>query len=410
MILMCAGKGTHEGELGMKHDGRKQIGSEEAREERGQQRAQRPAPGKVTRTSKLDAGRQPVQRKVQAPGTAGSATPVKSLWELTMDPWMDAAHRGMAGFGGKAAGKAGADEDKKVDTEGGDSAVTTGPVAGGLDVASGPVTGGVETSGDLENGPGSAPREAEAEGAVGGPTGVDMLGGGESKQVAQTETIPTGPAYSPAAITPNFILDKKLSARSNTKPSTQSASDPTFVGETAVDTAGKTWRYQLKSVESRGKIRIVYFTKDHYPAPTPTDDSGALSNVKSDNWRDIVEDLDKNKAGVPDFWSAYRREDVHELYHWDVEWQGEVKKELIKAGADIAKLSLGFDKADTVAKANAILAPQAAKIFKGAMASARAAYNALGDSPGDPPYQAQVPAVEALIKRVQDHATSKGWS
>jgi hypothetical protein len=43
------------------------------------------------------------------------------------------------------------------------------------------------------------------------------------------------------------------------------------------------------------------------------------------------------------------------------------------------------------------------------MTRARAAYNALGDSPGDPPYRAQVPVVEALIKRVNDHASAQGW-
>lgn len=399
----------------------KQNGSEEAREGRGQQPAQRPAPGKVTRTSKLEAGRPgPVQRKAPAPGATGSAAGVKSRWELTMDPGMDAAFRGAAAFGevpgapaparqggsseisAKALPKTGADEDKKVEAEGGGGEVTTGAAAG-------PASGGVEGA------PGGAPLQVEGAGAVAGPTvagptGAETLAGGESQETAKADTMPAGPDYSPKAITPNFILDKKVAARSNTKPSTQSASDPTFVGETAVDKAGNVWRYQLESVESKGKIRIVYYSEDHYPAPTPTDDSGALTNVKSGNWKDIVKDLDANKAGIFDFWSAYRAEDVHETYHWEVEWQGEIKKELVKAEAEIAKLSLGFDKAATAAAANAILAPQAAKIFQDAMKRARAAYDALGDSPGDPPYRAQVPVVEALIKRVKDHAASNGWS
>ena len=48
-------------------------------------------------------------------------------------------------------------------------------------------------------------------------------------------------------------------------------------------------------------------------------------------------------------------------------------------------------------------------IFKAAMKRARTAYNALGDSAGDPPYVAQAPAVDALADRVRDHAADKGW-
>lgn len=52
------------------------------------------APGKVTRTSKLaPRGSGAVQRKA-GPSGAGVPAQVKSAWEWTMDPWMDAAHRG----------------------------------------------------------------------------------------------------------------------------------------------------------------------------------------------------------------------------------------------------------------------------------------------------------------------------
>jgi Domain of unknown function (DUF4157) len=60
------------------------------------QRASRPAPGKVTRTSKLSPGRGPaVQRKTPAPTPGAAAPRARSRWDLTMDPWMDAAHRGV---------------------------------------------------------------------------------------------------------------------------------------------------------------------------------------------------------------------------------------------------------------------------------------------------------------------------
>ena len=223
-------------------------------------------------------------------------------------------------------------------------------------------------------------------------------------------TCPTAPAWDPAKhVSPDFKLDKPAPKRSNTAPSETTTDDPTFEGAAVVDCAAKVWHYQLSSVESKGKIQIVYFTKDHYPAPTPTDDAGPLTNVTKANWKGIVKDLSKNKAGIPDFWSAYRAEDLHEYYHWSTEWQGEVKKELVNAEKDIAKLTVGFDKAKTQTDAEKSLLPDAEKAFNSAMKKARKTYDALGDSPGDPPYQAQVPAIENMIKRVNDHAKKKGW-
>jgi hypothetical protein len=208
-------------------------------------------------------------------------------------------------------------------------------------------------------------------------------------------------------VTPTFVLDKKEDPRSNKNPSTQSKSPPTFVGNVVGD--GTVWHYELASVESKGKIRIVYFTEDRYPAPKPTDDSGTLSNVTKTNWKTIVADLEKNKDGIPDFWSAYQAEDVHENYHWEVEWQGEMKKELVKAETDIAALSLGVDKAATAADAEKVLAPQATTVFNDAMKRADASYQALPDTPGAPAYKAQIPVVTALKKRVTDHAKAQNW-
>jgi hypothetical protein len=207
----------------------------------------------------------------------------------------------------------------------------------------------------------------------------------------------------------SYVLDEKVAARSNTAPSTTTTDDPTFAGNAAVDSAGSAWRYQLASVESKGQIRLVFYDASHYPAPTPEDDSGTLSNVTSGNWKTIVSDLETNKNGVPTFWSAYRREVLHEHYHWEKEWQGEVNKELLKAEADIDKLSLPFSAAATASDAEAVLAPQAAKIFNDAMKRARAAYDALGDSSGDPPYIAQAPALVALATRVKAHAATNKW-
>lgn len=225
--------------------------------------------------------------------------------------------------------------------------------------------------------------------------------------------VPMGPkpviakAATAKHVTPTFVLDKKEDPRSNKNPSTQSKSPPTFVGNVVGD--GTVWHYELASVESKGKIRIVYFTEDRYPAPKPTDDSGTLSNVTKTNWKTIVADLEKNKDGIPDFWSAYQAEDVHENYHWEVEWQGEMKKELVKAETDIAALSLGVDKAATAADAEKVLAPQATTVFNDAMKRADASYQALPDTPGAPAYKAQIPVVTALKKRVTDHAKAQNW-
>jgi hypothetical protein len=74
--------------------GERQSGGSEQTSSR-EPRASRPAPGKVTRTSKLPPGRGSVQRKAAEPAAGAGTPPGRSAWELTMDPWMDAAHRGV---------------------------------------------------------------------------------------------------------------------------------------------------------------------------------------------------------------------------------------------------------------------------------------------------------------------------
>jgi len=225
-----------------------------------------------------------------------------------------------------------------------------------------------------------------------------------------TVALPAGPAYAPHAVTPTFIVTRPAPTRSNSAASTTRTFTPTFTGKVAVDAKAKVWRYQLDSVESKGEIQIVYFTDDHYPAPTPLDDSGALSNVTSGNWKDIVKDLKDNRTGIPNFWSAYRAEILHENYHWNVEWQGQIRKHVREAEKRIAALKADFTAAATEADAEALLKPQATTIFDDEMAKARAAYRALGDSPGDPPYVAQAPALDALRARVEAHRRANRWT
>jgi hypothetical protein len=210
-------------------------------------------------------------------------------------------------------------------------------------------------------------------------------------------------------VAPVFVLAETVGARSNADPATTATDDPTFTGGAAVDSAACLWRYQLASVEGKGKIDLVFYTDDHYPAPAPTDDSGALSNVTRANWNAVATDLETHKEGVAGDWSSYQRTRLHEHYHWETEWQGSVKAEVVNAENSIEKLSETFAARPTAADAEKVLKPKAATVFNAAMKKARDAYDNLGDSPGDPPYKAGAPGAVALAKRVRDHAKAQGW-
>jgi hypothetical protein len=219
---------------------------------------------------------------------------------------------------------------------------------------------------------------------------------------------PTGPKWVKGShITPTFSVTEVVAARSNTAASITTTDTPMFTGHVALDSGN--WRYQLDTVAGTGNISIVYYTADHYPAPTPTDDSGALTNVTAANWSAMVADLRAHRTGMGGKWSAYRAEILHEHYHWEVEWQGQIKKALTKLETDIESISVSTTTAPTAADAEKALKPLVAAAFASAMAAARTAYNALGDRPGDPPYVAQAPAIDALVARVEAHAKAQGW-
>jgi hypothetical protein len=221
-----------------------------------------------------------------------------------------------------------------------------------------------------------------------------------------TTTAPAGVEYRAGAVTPTFPLDRPAAKRSNSDSSTTLPATPTFTGHVAYETSAKQWRYQVTGIESKGTIQIVYYTSDRYPAPTPADDSGALTNVKKGNWKAIVKDLKKNRTGVADTWSAYLAEDLHENYHWVNEWQATVKPKFTEAQTEIAALT---DASADEAAAKAALEPKATKIFTDKIKDARKTFNALGDDAGDPPYIAQAPAIDNLVKRVEDHAAANKW-
>lgn len=93
----------------MDKDDRQNGSPEQAEGSRESQRSTRPAPGKVTRTSKLSPDRgQAVQRKAADESAPGAAAPqALSGWDLTMAPHMDAAHRGVTALAESGAGAGG---------------------------------------------------------------------------------------------------------------------------------------------------------------------------------------------------------------------------------------------------------------------------------------------------------------
>ena len=231
----------------------------------------------------------------------------------------------------------------------------------------------------------------------------------EAVQTLQRLQRQAGQPLSLQRATTTFELTKPAPVRSNSASSTTQGRDPTFTGSVTKDDAKKEWGYKLDTVEAKGEIKIVYYTNDHYPAPTPEDDTGPLSNVTKANWRAIVKNLRKNRIGIADDWSAYLAEDLHEDYHWKDEWQTLVRAGIRSAERKIKKLGASFTGHATAADAEKVLKPQAATIFTAAMKRARRKWNKMGDDPGDPPYHAQAPAIDRLIKRVRAHATAQKW-
>ncbi|MDQ0851523.1 hypothetical protein QFZ65_003461 [Arthrobacter sp. B3I9] len=207
----------------------------------------------------------------------------------------------------------------------------------------------------------------------------------------------------------NATLNKPAPTRSNSAASTTHADDPTFTGHAVEDKKRKRWTYVVDTVEATGTIQIVYFTNDRYPAPTPDDDSGALTNVTSGNVTAILKDFKDNREGIPDHWSAYRAEDLHEDYHWSNEWLKLARVGMTEADKKVAKLQVDTTATPAQADAEKILEPQAKTLFDAEMKAARMKWNAMGDSPGDPPYRAQAPAVDALATRVKAHKKAQKW-
>jgi hypothetical protein len=222
--------------------------------------------------------------------------------------------------------------------------------------------------------------------------------------------------------TPKRVTDGALE-NSTTTPGMA----PTLTGHLAADCNAKVWRYQLTSFLSEGTVQIFWKSKDHYPAPgPPEDDTAALTNVNKGNWKEIVNYLDEHKDDGEGKWSAYMGQELHERYHWDVEWTGLVKKMVFELENKLEKLQVPFTdpyfpflKPPIVAaEAEASLERQMNTELAVAYHAAQDAFTGIPDKPktlskkpkSDPAYIAQIPAFTYLINRVKAYAMSKGWT
>jgi hypothetical protein len=130
-----------------------------------------------------------------------------------------------------------------------------------------------------------------------------------------------------------------------------------------------------------------------------------LSNVDRGNWRRVADDLHAHRTGHGGDWSAYRAEPMHENYHWSVEWVRSLIPELDRAETRLGHLGVPTGGANAVDDTKG----RAEQIVSDAITEAKRKYKALGDSPGDPPYVAQAPAIDVLEQRVRDHAAANKW-
>lgn len=232
---------------------------------------------------------------------------------------------------------------------------------------------------------------------------------------------PKGPSCGPnSTVSVTYPATKDITTKgpnSTTAPSTTKVFTPTFKGSACLDASAKVWRFHLDSVTSSGKITIVDYPPEHYPNPTAggnvTDKDVVGPGTHMDgipDYCEILADLDANKAGVPAFWTVKGRDPLHEVYHWEVEWQGTFNRFVQAAEAVMESKTISCSGADDASVALAKLMKLVEPIFNKAYTDARKEYDGLGDAPGDPPYQAQIPAYEAMIKTIQDFAKAQKFA
>lgn len=213
-------------------------------------------------------------------------------------------------------------------------------------------------------------------------------------------------------IAPIFVLIKPAPEVSDSFSSlTLPDKDPKITGRATVDCKAGVWRFQLDPFVSTVSIYIYYYTSGHYPAPTPTDDSGELTNVNKQNCKSMVEELYRDRADVHKNWSAYRRDHLHEDYHYKIEWQSAMNKFVPKFESEVEKMQVPFADAKTAGEATKLLEPAVQNKHGHEYSKEWRIWNDIPDRPGSGgAYLAQVPAMENLIKRIVKYARDeKKW-
>ena len=218
-------------------------------------------------------------------------------------------------------------------------------------------------------------------------------------------------------IPPKFIPKVNVSpVRSYDSSITIPDKDPYVPGSLAVDCNNRVWRYQLGQFVSLVDININYYPEDHYPAPQPTDDTGKLTNVDKGNCKAIVEELHRDRTKVHKRWSAYKRDHLHENYHYEVEWQNRMKDFVHKFETEVEQFQVPFTDPylpylprPTAEEAEETLKAKVKAKHGAGYTKAWHDWDKIPDVEGAGAYLAQVPAIDYMIDRVVKHGKRMHW-
>ncbi len=213
-----------------------------------------------------------------------------------------------------------------------------------------------------------------------------------------------------SSITVTYNATTITAAASMTNPAITSVDQPTFTGSACLDTGTGIWRYRVNSVTSTGTITIVPTPAAN--TPNPVDGGNIVNNPgATGHYCDVISDLADYTAtgGKGPGWHVTQATIDHENYHWETEWQTSFNNEWGTTETTMEGNTVSCSSYDTAADAKAALEPQANTDFLAGFGAAAAAYNALGDGAGDPPYVAGQAELNAMIANIETYATSKGW-
>ena len=119
-----------------------------------------------------------------------------------------------------------------------------------------------------------------------------------------------------------------------------------------------------------------------------------------------MDELERNAAGIFEFWAAYKAEDDHEAYHRD-DYKERMEGKAAGIATETGKLTVEIAKPQD--KATSRLQRDANLIVSNAHDDVVQEMKVEGDRPGAPPYAAQVEAVTNLVNRIKEWARTNKW-